>query len=210
METISQAKAAMQLVDPGIRAALRRKLETMDRRRHRRVPFDTRVRGLAPQGREFEARTIDVGAGGMSMHISVSVQIGDPLILYLDGIGRVEGTVIRAGEGTCAVELRAPSRKRDKIADQLTWLLNRERLNLEDDRVAERRQASGGQVVAIGANGVAIACTVLDMSIFGVALRSNGPRPMLGDRVRLGERTGTCVRYFDGGFALDFRTVEAD
>jgi hypothetical protein len=50
---------------------------------------------------------------------------------------------------------------------------------------------------------------VADVSIFGVALRTNGPRPMIGDRVQVGERAGTCVRYVEGGFAVDFRTMDA-
>jgi len=31
---------------------------------------------------------------------------------------------------------------------------------------------------------------------------------MIGDRVKIGERAGTCVRYIDGGFAVDFRAVK--
>ena len=55
---------------------------------------------------------------------------------------------------------------------------------------------------------VAIACAVADVSIFGVALKTTGPRPMIGDRVQIGERAGTCVRYIEGGFAVDFRTMD--
>ena len=44
------------------------------------------------------------------------------------------------------------------------------------------------------------------VSLFGVALKTAGPRPMIGDRVQVGERAGTCVRYIEGGFAVDFRT----
>ena len=31
---------------------------------------------------------------------------------------------------------------------------------------------------------------------------------MIGDRVQIGERAGTCVRYIEGGFAVDFRTLQ--
>jgi hypothetical protein len=30
---------------------------------------------------------------------------------------------------------------------------------------------------------------------------------MIGEKVTVGERSGTCVRYVDGGFAVDFRTM---
>jgi hypothetical protein len=65
-------------------------------------------------------------------------------------------------------------------------------------------------VTAIFSNGVSVSCTVVDVSIFGVALKTSGPRPMVGDRVTVGERSGTCVRYIEGGFAVDFRTMHAE
>ena len=108
-----------------------------------------------------------------------------------------------------AIEFRVPVRKRDKIGDQLTWMINRERLGLSDEREAERRLGRGEIVVTYG-EGVVIACTVVDVSIFGVALKTGGPRPLIGERVTIGERTGTCIRYVDGGFAVDFRTIGSD
>ncbi len=181
-----------------------------DRRLHRRVSWSTRVRGLTPAGQEFEAETIDVCAGGLRISFSDTLDVGDRLVLYLDEIGRVEGTVKRALRNLgYAIEFNAPPRKREKIADQLTWLINRDALNLEEDRVAERRRASG-EIDASFGNGITVACTVLDMSIFGVALKTNGPRPTLGERVKVGGRTGTCVRFIDDGFAVDFRTVDTE
>jgi hypothetical protein len=177
-----------------------------DRRRHKRVQWAARVRGLTAEGEEFEAITVDAGPGGLRICLARTLRIGEPLILYIDDIGRVEGVVTRIlRDMGYAIQFRVPLRKREKIADQLTWAINREKLGLAEEREAERR-LGGSQMVAVY-NGVSIACTVMDMSIFGVAMKTNGPRPMIGDRVTVGERTGTCVRYIDGGFALDFRTV---
>jgi hypothetical protein len=180
-----------------------------DRRRHLRVQWQVRVRGLTPDGEEFVANTVDVCAGGLRINLARPLSEGDNLVLYIDDIGRVEGVVARVLEEIgYAIEFRVPPRKRDKIADQLTWLINRDRLGLSDEREAERRPG-GGQVVATFGKGVAIACAVADVSIFGVALKTAGPRPMIGDKVTLGERSGTCVRYIEGGFAVDFRTLHA-
>ncbi len=182
--------------------------ENFDRRRHRRVTWAVRVRGLTSEGEEFVCNTVDVCAGGLRINLARPMKQGETLVLYIDDIGRVEGIVARVlQEIGYAIEFRVPPRKRDKIADQLTWLINRDRLGLFDEREAERRIGNGGQVVATFANGVAVSCAVMDVSIFGVALKTSGPRPMIGDRVTIGERAGTCVRYVDGGFAIDFRTV---
>ncbi|MEZ5939058.1 MAG: PilZ domain-containing protein [Hyphomonadaceae bacterium] len=189
-------------------SSLRRPVQAADRRRHRRVPWVTRVRGIGPDGEEFQANTVDVGAGGLRINLARPYSVGDVLVLYLDDLGRVEGPITRVlPDFGYAIEFAVPPRKRDKIADQLTWLINKDRLQLLEDRVAERR-TSGGQVVVQYGEGVTIACAVVDMSVFGIAFRTNGPRPMIGDQVRVGDRTGACVRYIEGGFAIDFRAPD--
>lgn len=187
-----------------------RRAENAERRRFRRVSWSVRVRGLASDGAEFTATTVDVCAGGLRINLARPLSKGEPLVLYIDEIGRVEGIVARVlPEIGYAIEFRVPPRKRDKIADQLTWMINRDRLGLSDEREAERRLGRGDVVASYG-RGVVIACTVVDVSIFGVALRTTGPRPLIGERVTIGERSGTCIRYVDGGFAVDFRTLDAN
>lgn len=196
----------MQLAQAAERPSLRR-MEAADRRRHRRVQWAVRVRGLTGEGEEFTCTTVDVCAGGLRINLARPLSQGENLVLYIDDIGRVEGIVARVlNEIGYAVQFTVPPRKRDKIADQLTWLINKDRLGLSDERDAERRPG-GGQVIAVYGKGVSIACAVADVSIFGVALKTAGPRPMIGDRVQIGERAGTCVRYIEGGFAVDFRTL---
>jgi hypothetical protein len=187
-----------------------KRAEEIDRRRHRRVQWSVRVRGLTGEGEEFQATTVDVGAGGLRINLARPLSEGERLVLYIDEIGRVEGVVARVlREVGYAIEFRVPPRKRDKIADQLTWLINRDKLGLTDERESERR-VGGGMVIATFSDGVSVSCTVADVSIFGVALKTGGPRPMIGDRVTVGERSGTCVRYIEGGFAVDFRTMHAE
>ena len=185
-----------------------RRAEGIDRRRHRRVMWQVPVRGLTSNGEEFSCKTIDVCAGGLRINLARTFEKGESLVLYIEGVGRVEGVVARVlNEIGYAIEFKATQRKREKIADTLTWLINKDRLGLTDERIAERRR-SAGQVIAIHGQGVTIACAVSDVSLFGVALKTAGPRPMIGDRIQIGERTGTCVRYIDGGFAVDFRTLQ--
>jgi hypothetical protein len=199
---MQSAQAIDRLDRPSIRRA-----EGLDRRRHRRVLWQVPVRGLTGSGEEFTCNTIDVCAGGIRINLARPLEKGENLVLYVEDIGRVEGVIVRVlNEVGYAVEFRVPQRKREKIADALTWLVNKDKLGLTDERIDERRSATG-QVIAIHGKGISIACAVADVSLFGVALKTAGPRPMIGDRVQIGERAGTCVRYIDGGFALDFRTL---
>lgn len=188
---------------------LLRRLEGADRRRHRRIEWTARVRGLDADGNEFEAVTVDVAAGGLRLNTARPMAVGDEVVLYIDEIGRVEGMVSRIlREFGVAIAFRIPARKRDKIADQLTWLINRDRLNLNDERLSERRPGAG-EVIAVFGDNISIPCTVQDMSIFGVALRTSGKRPLIGQQVKVASRTGVCARYVDGGFAVDFRSPAA-
>lgn len=180
-----------------------------DRRLYRRVPVHARVRGMTRSGEEFEAVSLDMGAGGMRLGLGKPLPVGEGVVLYIDQIGRVEGVILRPMELGYAVSFNASARKKDKIADQLTWLHNRQKLGLTDERETERRPG-GGQVVATYGKGATIACAVMDVSVHGLGLRTNGPRPLLGDAVTVNGRTGRCVRYIEGGFALDFRPAAGE
>lgn len=195
----------MQLSGLERKTSLVRRLEGADRRRHRRVELIANVRGLNAEGEEFNATALDLCAGGVRISLARPLSLGEEVVLYIDGIGRVEGVVARVLRDIgYAIAFRIPQRKREKIADQLTWLINREPLGLEEDRTSERNPASG-EVFAVFGDGQRVACFVQDMSIFGVALKTSGPRPLIGEPVRVGTREGYCARYFDGGFAVDFR-----
>lgn len=198
------------LLNQALKAQVRRAASESDRRRHRRVPWRAGLRGMTELGLEFETVTRDVCAGGVRIETPAPLnqifEAGMSLVLYLEEIGRVEGVVRRTtADGAAAIQFKAVSRKRDKIADQLTWLVNRDRLGLAEERSSLRRPG-GAEVIALYPGNVATPCTVVDISLFGVALKAHGPRPLIGDAVTVGGRRGVCVRYTEWGFAVDFRT----
>jgi len=128
----------MHLAQAVERPTLRR-AEGLDRRRHRRVMWQVPVRGLTSNGEEFTCKTIDVCAGGLRINHACTLEKGESLVLYVEGVGRVEGVVARVlNEIGYAIEFKVPQRKREKIADALTWLINKDRLGLTDERIAER------------------------------------------------------------------------
>ena len=60
------------------------------------------------------------------------LKVGDRVIAYLDHVGRVEGRITRIIDNGFAMTIGATAHKRDKLAAQLTWLANRDLLNLQD------------------------------------------------------------------------------
>lgn len=68
-------------------------MSAVDRRQHVRQPLALSVRfEHLPSRREFKARCVDISRGGLLMYIpaTVPVQVGHPIRLTLNGIGKPE------------------------------------------------------------------------------------------------------------------------
>lgn len=180
-----------------------RRLSAPDRRKFRRVILEADARCMWARGVEFNAKTVDLAAGGLSLKSDQPFEIGENLVIYVDGLGRLAGHVARKTAFGFAVSFDLTALKRDKLADQLTWIVNKEALHLHDDRSATRRNVGGSLLVTLE-NGVAAQCDVVDLSLTGVGLRADGVRPPIGATVKVGRKLGRCTRYFEDGFAVEF------
>lgn len=174
-----------------------------DRRKFRRVIHETTARCLWKGGHEFQAQTVDLGGGGVSLKTDEPCDLGDQIIIYIDQLGRMAGTAARKTEDGFAVSVKFVPQKLDRFVDQLTWIVNQKSLGLEDERRSSRR-ASSEKLVATYESGVVAQCSVIDISLLGVALRTSGPRPEIGSRVQIGRKAGRCARYVENGFAIEF------
>ncbi len=174
-----------------------------ERRRHRRVRLSSPGRGLAPSVGEFACTLVDVSPGGARIASRTPPQSGERVVLLFDGIGRMEGQVVRAGKAGFAVHLSTNSQlKRDRLADAITWRFNMERLGLDEDRAAPRKPGRGRAKLHLK-DGVVIQADVIDVSISGAAFACL-ERPRLGEPVRIGEMRGRVARWLDNGFAIAF------
>lgn len=173
-----------------------------ERRRHRRVPLALPGRGLAASTGEFACTLVDVSPGGARIASRTPPKGGERVVLLFDGIGRMEGEVVRAGRAGFAVRLTMSERKRDRLADAITWRFNMDRLGLNEDRAAPRKPGRGRAKVHLK-DGVVIQADVVDVSITGAAFACL-ERPRVGEPVKVGEMTGRVARWLDNGFAVRF------
>src|ERR1700724_4905902 len=109
-----------------------------ERRRFQRVRVDLLGRYMLADRREFPCQVVNMSPGGMALLAPVSGQPGERVIAYVDHVGRLEGKVARQFQNGFAMTIAATTRKRDKLAAQLTWLANRHILGLPEDRRHER------------------------------------------------------------------------
>jgi hypothetical protein len=125
------------------------------------------------------------------------------VVAYLDHIGRVEGKITRIIDNGFAMTVGATPRKRDKLAAQLTWLANRDILNLPEDRRHDRIVPRNPIAVLTLEDGTKMTCRIIDLSLSGAAIAAEN-RPPLKSTVLLGRVQGRVVRNIEDGFALEF------
>ena len=178
-----------------------------ERRRFQRVKVNLLGRYMLPDRREFPCQVADMSPGGMALIAPVRAQVSERVIAYVDHVGRLEGVVARHLENGFAMTIAATARKRDKLAAQLTWLANRHILGLPEDRRHGRIAPRNPAARLILANGVNLACHVIDISQSGAAVATN-LRPELGAPVTIGRTPGRVVRHLDDGIAIEFTRLQ--
>ncbi len=173
-----------------------------ERRRFRRMPIAVTGRLLDAAGREHDCRTADISPGDARIVSDVLPSVGERVVIYLSGFGRVSGKIARkCGEGEMAVIFDFSAHKREKLAEQLTLVVNKDLGIDEEPRPALRE---GAQTVKLEfETGEAYVGEVVDFSLAGITIKSKRPPPLIGVWVRVGTVYGRVARLIEGGFAID-------
>ncbi|MBO6796913.1 PilZ domain-containing protein [Maricaulis sp.] len=178
-----------------------------ERRRHARLPLRLHGRFWSETLGEHACRLIDISPGGARVMSRALPASNQRIILMINGIGRMEGVVVRSDGDEFSLRFSATDRKRDKLADTITWRFNKDRLGLDEDRQAPRKPGRGRAKIRF-ADGVVIHANVLDVSVTGAAFECL-ERPKVNEPVRVGEMSGRVARILDNGFAVVFDPPEA-
>jgi hypothetical protein len=177
-----------------------------DRRRYKRVAVTLLGRFMRESKEEHPCKLVDISAGGAALTAPVAVPVGERVVAYFDHIGGIEGPVVRAFEGGFAFSIAATRHKREKLAAQLTWLANRTELGEEGRRHERVRPRDGEQTLQL-AEGIALACRVLDVSISGASVATPA-RPDIGTEVMLGKLRARVVRHHPHGIGVQFLDIQ--
>jgi hypothetical protein len=176
-----------------------------ERRRHSRVKVRLPGQFMRENRQEFPCITIDMSPGGVALAADERVEISERIVAYLDHVGRVEGRVVREFQGGFAIAMKLPSMKRGRLADQLTWLANRQELGMPEDRRHERIRPRKLRTTLILPTGREVMASIVDVSQSGVAVALATPvMPPVGTPVTIGATKGRVVRLFPNGLAVEF------
>ena len=155
---------------------------------------------------EYDCRATDMSAADVAFHCTAFPPVGERIVAYVDHIGRLECTVTRHVDHGFVCKLHVTERKREKLSAQLTWLANKHKFNLPEDRRHERIAPRNARAEISLDDGRAYPCRILDLSMSGAAVEID-VRPALGTPVRLGNMRGRVVRHFQEGVAIEFANV---
>lgn len=178
-----------------------------DRRRHKRFPLTLLGRFMRATKHEYPCKLIDISVGGAAMMSPVGVEEGERIVAYFDHIGGIEGHVSRIFDGGFAIHLQATQHKREKLAAQITWLINREHLSGIDARRHERFTVGQKISTLKLAEGLTTECRILDVSLSGASVETDA-RPQLGTELMLGKLRSLVVRHHEHGIGVQFLDIQ--
>lgn len=182
---------------------------SVERRRFQRVRLNLLGRCMFPDRRECPCQVVEISPGDAVFASPFLGDVGARVIAYIDSIGRIEGVISERLDGGYVMSIVASERKRDRLADTLTWLANRNVLNLAEDRRHTRRAPRRAEATLVLPDNNNHQVRVIDMSLSGAAL-STRVRPPLGSPVRLGRLGARVVRHFDDGIGIEFMRLMTD
>lgn len=180
-----------------------------DRRFFARFEVNLLGRFMRADKNEFPCRVQNMSIGDAMFSAPVQVEMGERIVAYLDQIGGIEGTVARVVEGGFAIKIAASQHKREKLAAQITWLINRAELEgIDARRPGHERIASGDQSTLLKVEtGEEYEVKLLDVSISGAAVTTNF-KPALGSEVLLGKLRALVVRHHADGVGVQFLDIQ--
>ncbi|HHG90378.1 MAG TPA: PilZ domain-containing protein [Devosia sp.] len=175
--------------------------------RFQRVKISVLGRYMLCDKREFPCHVTEMSPGDAVIIAPVSGEAGERVIAYVDHIGRIEGLISEVVEGGFEVSLQASPRKRDKMAAQLTWLTNKDELDLPEDRRHDRLVPDNRHSQIVLEDGRKYDCKIVDISLSGAAIDLE-VRPAIGTPISLGRMRARVVRHFPYGVGVEFTSTQ--
>lgn len=183
-----------------------------EKRAHPRISLVLGGRIMLQDRREYASTSVDASLQAMTLRTDARPRLGERIIGYFDTIGRIEGHVERIAGDHVVITLSTTLRKRDRLASQMTWLANRDILNLPEDRRNDRIVPNDPRIEVRRLGDFEtppVMGHLIDISTTGAGVSVNG-RFLKDDQLMLGSTPAKVMRVFEGGVAVEFRVPIPD
>jgi PilZ domain len=174
-----------------------------DRRKFRRVLVNLPGKLFVPgNGQESTCTVVDMSPGGAQIACELTLEQEMQVVLYVNGFGRFEGSVVRCDEAGYGMRFVSTALKRERTAEQLTLFMNSGLIGDVDLR-RDDRTPTKGLTRFTRADGQIVPCEVLDLSMSGISVKTD-MRPPIGEFVLIGQMAGRVARHHDEGIGIEF------
>jgi len=175
-----------------------------ERRARQRAPVGVKGKIFFPERKwEEECVVSDLSPDGAGLKSSCSAAIGALAVLYVDGLGRFEGKIVRHDRLRLGVKFDFSEVKRERLAQMITDYV--ERGEIRSTSVRTRSRLTGSHVLHqfILPSGKWRDCEIVDIALSGASLRTD-VRPPVGETIMFGKTTAVVVRHTKCGIAVSF------
>lgn len=178
-------------------------VEVLERRRRDRIELQLPGRFMLEDLSEFPCETIDISPSGLRLKATTVVPWGARVVAYIDGLGRVEGVVVRRARGWFAISLRLLPFKEQRLSDKIDWLAEQASEEGAERRFTPRVDKDCENIVVRTEDGSEYLGELIDISMEGAAFLIDAPLRQ-GQSIRLGAQEAQVIRLFRGGVAVRF------
>jgi hypothetical protein len=160
-------------------------------------------RFMLPDMSEHPCQVQDISLEGANFITTTVPTRGQPIVAYLEEVGRVEATSANPIEGGFRVSFSLTGARRDRFESRLRFFIDKQKGATAEDRRHTRFEPANKSSQITMPDGREYTCEVIDISLSGAAIKVE-VMPSLGTNILLGKMRGRVVRYLDNGIAIEF------
>lgn len=175
--------------------------------RYPRFVVNLSGRFMRASKQEFACHLQDISVGGATLSADVPVGKDERIIAYFDQLGGLEGDVASTFGGGFTMRLSASRHRREKLAAQITWLVNSHELSGAEARRHERISVARQDSALKLAEGLVVPCDLHDVSLSGASIGTTA-RPAIGSEVHLGKLRARVMRHHEHGIGVQFLDIQ--
>jgi hypothetical protein len=175
-----------------------------ERRAGKRAAVNVKGKLFFPDRKyEEECQVVDLSPDGAGVKASCSVPLGAAVVLYVDGLGRFEGTLAQRDRRRVGLKFKQSPDRRARVAEHIAEYIQFGKVDLTTSRQRVRLQPNVALHNFVTKSGDAVSCEVLDIALSGASFRSTA-RPAVGEAISFGKTIAIVVRHTETGFAARF------
>jgi hypothetical protein len=152
---------------------------------------------------EGDCTIVDLSTAGAGLKSTCSVALGMPVVVYIDGFGRYQGTVVRRDRLRIGVQFTCSESKEKRLAEQIENFVAYGRTvptSLRGlDRLRHREVLHDFRLKS----GQSVPCEIMDMALSGASLKTR-VRPPVGEEISFGSMSAVIMRHTEYGIGVKF------